>query len=214
MSQRYWWFIFFAIALILVGIFYRQLGFLGLWLKVESPWLVRELLVSLLRFGKALLYSGIIGVGIGLLLKSHQDIEGFLTPWVLSALALPWIAVIIILNLMAGLSETAALWISVAAAAPHIIYAMRPLSSARSLAKGFLQAYRILFIAIATAEILGANSGIGSQIRFFFLFWNPARLIAYSAILLLLYLTVEGLTRATSALIQTLSSRRSLASQH
>jgi len=187
--------------IILALIFKEELFFAWLWLKVEAPMLKKQLYITLERFIKAFIVVNLAGISLGLAIRYLKWLEALLTHWLLSALAFPWLVIIMMINMMARLSNNLSLWLGVMAAIPSIAYAFRPLANPKMLKNGFLNAYRMLFFAIAISEMLHSDSGIGSQIRFFFLFWNPSRLAAYAFIVLLLWLLVEILSRLSSFFI-------------
>ncbi|MEZ4632935.1 MAG: hypothetical protein R2880_19855 [Deinococcales bacterium] len=186
---------------ILALIFKDQLSHALIWFKVEAPQLKSQLIFSLWRFAKAFLIANLLGLALGLLIRHIKAIEALLSPWLLSALALPWLVMILLINMISPLSKGISLWLGIAGSLTAIAYGFRPLANAKILKSAFLTGYRLLFFAILIAEMLGSDNGIGAQIRFFFLFWNPGRLVAYGLIIVILWLVVELLSRLASFLI-------------
>ena len=87
------------------------------WLPAEWPGAVQALLVTL---GRLLLSLG-LGLGGGALLaavmRRSPRIEAFLTPWLLTLLAVPWVLILISLNLIPSLGVRDGTAITVAAIA-------------------------------------------------------------------------------------------------
>lgn len=174
------------------------------WLQAEWPGLLTALGVTLTRLGLTLLCGLALGLGAALLMRVSTRLEGALTPWVLAVGALPWLLIMVTVNMVPnlGLRENGALLLSaLALATPLFSLGRRRLEVARA---GLLR--RALWsgcAAVMAGELLSRTDGVGAMIRYYALFTRPERLALYLGAALLIVLGYAALARLLERLLRT-----------
>lgn len=179
---------------------------LAAWMVAEAAPMAGHFGVTAGRLSQTIALALGLGAGAGVLMRTSERAEGWLTLWLLAALAAPWFPLLLLLNLLAGLTEGAGIGIGALVAAPRIAWAMRPLASGRAAGAEVRKGLRLAALAALLAEGLSRGDGLAAQVRFFFLFFSPPRLVAYVALLGVLWGAAEwafaALGRALSRLVE------------
>lgn len=173
------------------------------WLAAGWPDLLAALAASLTRLGLGVGFGLLLGLGLAALMRAGNRMEALLTPWVLALSAVPWLLIMLTLNMVPnlGLSEpNAALLAALATAMPlwslgrHRLEQPRASYLRRALWSGFA--------AVMAGELLSRSDGIGAKIRFFALFTQYDRLALYIGVALLLALGFALLARGLAVALR------------
>ncbi len=166
------------------------------WLADELPSALQALGATVGRLSEAL----ILGVGIGgvlaWLMRRSERTEALLTPFLLMALAVPWLLVLVAINLIPslGIRDGTAIGIAATACAVQIFALGRSkLEEARSL-----YLYRALwycFGAVIVSELLARGDGLGAKLRFFALYTDYPHLFLYIFLIIAFWIGFSLLAR-------------------
>lgn len=146
------------------------------WGAAEAPVILAGAWATARRLLQAVALAAGLGGAVGGVMRGFPRLAEMLTPWLLAALALPWLPLVAGLSLAGYLTESRVLAVATLAAAPRVADALGTRYPLRTRAASLRGALRRILATVLLSEILGLNSGIGAQVRLHFLFWNPALL--------------------------------------
>lgn len=152
------------------------------WLGYSLGDAIHHLSVTLSRLIPPVIIGGVLGLGLSAMMRRNPHIESTLTPWLLSLLAIPWLLVIPAVNIIpyVGLSETTILVLATLILTIKVAAAYGR-SKQPTQARGQLlrQGVRLVLATVLVAELFSRTNGVGSQLRYYALFWNPPHFVLY-----------------------------------
>ena len=172
------------------------------WLPAEWPGAEQALVITL---GRLLLSLG-LGLGGGALLaglmRRSPRVEAVMTPWLLTLLAIPWVLILIAMNLIPSLGVRGGTAITVAALSCGVqVFALgrRTLEERRSAYMS--RALWYAFVAIVASELLSRADGLGAKVRFFALYTEYSHLLFYVVLAALVALGFAAVGRLLGHLL-------------
>lgn len=155
------------------------------WLNAEWTYAVHHLWVSLLRLIKALAAAALLAVPIAMAMRRWQRVETAVTPLLLTALAVPWVLIAVALNMILHLrlGGQGAVVLAACGGAAWLVGGLAPRQQTPGARRQCVQrAVRTALFMLLAAEVLSLGQGLGSQIRFYVLYWSPALLLLYGVL--------------------------------
>ncbi|THF88629.1 hypothetical protein E7T09_05420 [Deinococcus sp. KSM4-11] len=172
------------------------------WLPAEWPGAQQALVITL---GRLLLSLG-LGLGGGALLagvmRRSPRVEAVMTPWLLTLLAIPWVLILIAMNLIPSLGVRGGTAITVAALSSGVqVFALgrRTLEERRSAYLS--RALWYAFVAVVASELLSRADGLGAKVRFFALYTEYSHLLFYVVLAALVALGFAAVGRLLGHLL-------------
>ncbi|PYE53275.1 hypothetical protein [Deinococcus yavapaiensis] len=170
-------------ALLLLAFYRSELQ----WVWEERQEILGAVRATTVRLASVIVIGLIVGVSLARLMRVSRRIEAKATPWVLAFLSVPWLLLMVAINLIPslGLDETAATGLAVAAFAVQIwALGRRKLEDSREVY--VRRAFSYAFVAVMAGELLARTDGLGAQVRFFTLFSRFEHVLLYAALLAVL----------------------------
>jgi ABC-type nitrate/sulfonate/bicarbonate transport system permease component len=172
------------------------------WLQSEWPNLLSALGATGLRLALTLLLGLGLGLGGAALMRISPMAEARLTGLVLGLSAIPWLLIMVTLNMVpsVGLRDwTAILLSALATAVPLLSLGRRRLEQSRAsfLRRGLWSG----FTAVVVSELLSRTDGLGAMIRYYALFTRYERLALYIGCALLVFVLYALLARLLERLL-------------
>jgi ABC-type nitrate/sulfonate/bicarbonate transport system permease component len=171
------------------------------WIVAEWSSALAHLEASGLRLGWALAGALVVAGPVAVAMRRSRTVETALTPWLLVALAIPWVLIAVALNMMVHLrfGSDGATWLAAAGGAAWLLGALGPRQQTPGArATRIRTAARTVLAMLLAAELLGLSQGVGTQIRFYVLYWSPPHLLLYGALTGLLLITAVAAGRLSS----------------
>ena len=155
------------------------------WILAEWEAAVGHLSISLARLVEAVLIM--LGFGIPLSIASRRlpGLEATITPMMLTLLAVPWVLLAAAVNMMIHLRLEADQMVLMAAVGggAWLVGSLAPRQQSRSERRARAgYALRTVILMLIVAEMVSLSQGLGSQIRFYTLYWSPALLVLYGGL--------------------------------
>lgn len=175
-----------AVAAVLIS---GILGDGGLaWIQSELPGAIGHLGHTTLRLLEAVAQAGAVAVPLAIAMRRWQRLETLLTPVLLVALSVPWVVITIALSMMIHLRPSAdgAVILAALGCGSLLVGALAPRQQTRGARSGGVRraVHKALWILVAV-EILALSQGLGSQLRYYVLYWSPPLLLLYAGLLAL-----------------------------
>ncbi|WP_435101469.1 hypothetical protein [Arhodomonas sp. AD133] len=155
------------------------------WINAEWPSATTHLRVSVSRLLEALVWAAVGALPLALAMRRWQRVETAVTPLLLTALAVPWVLVAVALNMMVHLRLDGQGTVVLAACGggAWLVGGLAPRQRSPGARRQCVQrAVRTALFMLLTAEVLSLGQGLGSQIRFYVLYWSPALLLLYGGL--------------------------------
>lgn len=155
------------------------------WIQAEWNAAMEHLRISLTRLIEALAVAVAVTVPLSLAVRRLPRLEATITPLMLTALAVPWVLLAAALNMMIHLRLDGGQMVLFAAmgGGAWILGALAPRQQSISARCGRVgYGMRTVVLMLIVAEMLALTQGLGSQIRFYTLYWSPALLFLYGGL--------------------------------
>lgn len=155
------------------------------WVLVEWNGAMRHLSISLGRLVEALLTALVFGIPLSVASRRLPGLEATITPILLTLLTVPWVLLAAAVNMMIHLrleSEQMVVMAALGGGAWLVgSLAPRQLSHSERLERA-RYALRTVILMLIVAEMISLTQGLGSQLRFYTLYWSPALLLLYGGL--------------------------------
>jgi len=155
------------------------------WILAEWAAAMEHLRISLTRLIGALLVAVAVVAPLALTVRRLPRLEANITPLMLSLLAVPWVLLAAAINMMIHLQLNSSQMVLFAAlgGGAWIFAGLAPRQqSLPARYKSVRFGIRTVVLMLLVAETLALTQGLGSQIRFYTLYWSPALLFLYGAL--------------------------------
>ncbi len=155
------------------------------WILAEWEAAMGHFSISLSRLVGAVLIM--LGFGIPLSIASRRlpGLEATITPIMLTLLAVPWVLLAAAVNMMIHLRLEADQMVLMAAVGggAWLVGSLAPRQQSRSERRARARyALRTIILMLIVAEMVSLSQGLGSQLRFYTLYWSPALLVLYGGL--------------------------------
>ncbi|MDZ7713084.1 MAG: hypothetical protein U5L06_08200 [Rhodovibrio sp.] len=180
------------------------------WMAAEWTTALGHLVASGRRLAWALAAMLVVALPLAGAMRRWQRVETALTPWLLVALAVPWVLIAVALNMMVHLRFGAegATWLAAAGGSAWLLGALGPRQQTRGArTERIRRALRAVLLMLLAAELLALSQGVGTQLRFYVLYWSPPHLLLYGALTLTLVGAAAGLARLSAPPLTRLAAR-------
>jgi len=155
-----------------------------------------HLWISLGRFLPPLLLGLFLGLALAWLIRRRPVVETWLTPWLLSLQALPWLLIIPAVNIIPyiALDDRTIFLLITLILVIHLGSALGFRKQPdRSRSERVRYGFELALAALLIAELFSRKSGVGAELRFYALYWTPLQVVVFAALSVGLW----GLVQAT-----------------
>ncbi|MEX0386115.1 hypothetical protein [Spiribacter onubensis] len=155
------------------------------WIQAEWKAAMGHLRISLTRLIEALALAVAVTAPLSLAVRRLPRLEATITPLMLTALAVPWVLLSAALNMMIHLRLDGGQMVLFAAmgGGAWILGALAPRQQSISArCRRMRYGMRTIVLMLIVAEMLALTQGLGSQIRFYTLYWSPTLLFLYGGL--------------------------------
>lgn len=180
------------------------------WIVAEWPNALGHLGASAGRLVWALAIALAAALPVAGAMRRSRGVETALTPWLLVALAVPWVLIAVALNMMVHLrfGSDGATWLAAAGGTAWLLGALGPRQQTPGArAERIRRAVRTVLLMLLAAELLALGQGVGTQLRFYVLYWSPPHLLLYGALTAGLLAAALGAGRVSARPLIRLAAR-------
>ncbi|MBO1436575.1 hypothetical protein [Meiothermus sp. CFH 77666] len=168
------------------------------WLLAYGARGLAHLGFTLMRWLPPMLLGSMLGYGLGWAMRRWGGLEAWLTPWLLSLLALPWLLIIPAVNIIPylGLDERV-LFILVSLVQGVFLasalgrHKLPEATRAAQVRRGF----RLGLLVVLVGELFSRKTGLGAEFRFYTLYFSPENLLFFVTLTLFTWGLQELLAR-------------------
>ncbi|MCX7784323.1 MAG: hypothetical protein N2318_11860 [Meiothermus sp.] len=173
------------------------------WLAAHGALGLEHLGYSLSRWLPPMLLGALLGAGLGWAMRRWAGLEAWLTPWLLSLLALPWLLIIPAVNIIPylGLDERVLFGLVLLVQSVHLASALgRRKLPEQSRAAQLRRGFRLGWAVVVIGELFSRKSGLGAEFRFYTLYFSPEHLLFFTVLILVFFGLQELLARGFARL--------------
>jgi hypothetical protein len=149
---------------------------------------------SISRWLPPMLLGSGLGCSLGWAMRRYGGLEAWLTPWLLSLLALPWLLIIPAVNIIPylGLDERVLFFMVTAIQTVYLSAAIGRRKLPDQTRIGLVQrGFRLGLLVVLIGELFSRKAGLGAEVRFYTLYFNLEFLLFFSVLVLALWLLQE-----------------------
>ena len=155
------------------------------WIQAEWNGAMGHLRISLARLAEALVLAVVVVAPLSFAIRRVPRLEATITPLMLTLLAVPWVLLSAALNMMIHLRLDGGQMVLLAAVggSAWFLGALAPRQQSLLARCGRVRyGVRTIVLMLIAAEMVSLTQGLGSQIRFYTLYWSPALLFLYGGL--------------------------------
>ncbi len=149
---------------------------------------------SLSRWLPPMLLGSGLGYSVGWAMRRFGGLEAWLTPWLLSLLALPWLLIIPAVNIIPylGLDERVLFFLVALVQTIYLSAAIGRSKLPDQTRTALVQrGFRLGLLVVLLGELFSRKTGLGAEFRFYALYFSTEHLLFFSVLILALWVLQE-----------------------